>query len=319
MSLALASADVAEANSVEAYGKLRAQGLAAVNAGRLREAFDCFDRAWQWAREHGDQGLEDRAFCNRAAVAIEPFGGELEAKATIIEESLPRLRAILVANRDPENCRLAAYNVARIYEHRKEHKKGLFYARISLDRAKLLNRQAWVATSHNQIGNHLLAESFFEQAKDHYQKVLELMPTDAKLARLLATGNLGYCLFSQGKLRLGLKLSYQALREQRHFPAAGRIAMTLHQDLCFGLLEMNRYRDARRHGERSLELAEAFEEHGVAKNVLYLLGQIAMADGDSTVASKLFERVQKRYYPSDPNMGHVLMAFDLRPMINLRA
>ena len=309
----------AEAATAGTYGRLRSSGLAAVNTGRFEEARSCFDQAWRWARAHGDEVLVDRAFCNRVAVTPEVLGDDSEVAGSRLQQALPRLREILSADRNLLNSRLAAYNLARIYEHRREQKKGLFYARIALDRSKLLERRAWIASSHHQIGNHLLAECYFDQAEDHYRRVLDLMPPKESLARLLAFGSLGHCLSSQGRLRNGLQWSYRALRGQRQFPAAKRVAMTLHQDLCFGLLESGRLRAARRHGERGLKLAEAFGAHQVFKSVSYLLGQVAIAIGDPGSARRLYDRLQKRYYPNDPNLGNVLMAFDLRALINLRA
>ena len=110
----------------ERYERLRSSAIAALEGGRLREARERLDEAWRWAAAEGDVDLADRATCNLAAVDLAL--GELE-------RPLPELRRILIGNRSPENCFLAAYNMARALELRKEHKKGLFYARIAQDRA----------------------------------------------------------------------------------------------------------------------------------------------------------------------------------------
>jgi tetratricopeptide (TPR) repeat protein len=54
----------------------------------------------------------------------------------------------------------------------------LFYARIALDRSQVLESVDWLASSRNQIGNFLLAESRFDQALHEYEEALALLPAD---------------------------------------------------------------------------------------------------------------------------------------------
>src|SRR5262245_30708833 len=112
------------------YELLRERGLKSLNQGDLEVAHSLFEEALLRAREDGEERLIDRAFCNLAAVEIE-MGKNAEA-------DLIRLREILMRNIDPENCRLAAYWLARAHELKKAYKKALFYARISLDRSTVL-------------------------------------------------------------------------------------------------------------------------------------------------------------------------------------
>src|SRR5882724_13631494 len=149
------------------FEDLRSRGEEAIRKGKLVEAGDLYESALIWAQENGEPWQIDLGLCNRAAVTIELGRGEGE---------LPRLREILVRNADPQNCRLAAYNISRYYELTKNYKKSLFYARIELERAETLGRRDWMASTHNHIGNVLLAECFIDQACQSYETALSLMP-----------------------------------------------------------------------------------------------------------------------------------------------
>src|SRR5947208_224122 len=83
----------------------------------------------------------------------------------------------------PRDVQLAAYNIARHYELTKNYKKSLFYARIALDRARVLGRREWLASTHNLIGNTLLAESHIDPACHEYEEALELAPREPTVAR----------------------------------------------------------------------------------------------------------------------------------------
>jgi tetratricopeptide (TPR) repeat protein len=181
--------------------ELNRRGHEAAEAGRLDEALAIFDQMLARARENGTE-LIDLAFCNRAAVAVVLGRGETE---------LPRLREILLRSEDPVSSRLAAYNLARHYELTRNHKKAVFYARIARERAEQLARRDWVASSHNVIGNALLAQSFVDDAAGEYEAALELMPADLSVWRARILDNLGYCRVLQGRHAEGYSLLYRSL------------------------------------------------------------------------------------------------------------
>jgi tetratricopeptide (TPR) repeat protein len=291
------------------FEDLRQRGYHAVEAGRLEEAEELFDLALAWAREHGDARAIDLGVCNRAAVAIELGEGEGE---------LPRLREILVRNADPVSCRVAAYNIARFYELTKNFKKALFYARISRDRSDVLGRRDWLASSHNLIGNTLLAESFIEQAREQYERALELMPPEPSPARARILDNLGYCSILQGRHRQGYTYLYQSLRLLRRF-GAERYQISSRLDLCFAHLETGHYRHAWRHGVAALELAQRMDEPDSVKNALYLLGEVANLQGDLDLARRYFSRLQREFFPDASYLPGFLLAVDVRKLVNLHA
>lgn len=295
------------------FEELRSQGARAVESGRFEEAAALFEQALERARAGGEARLIDLAHCNRAAVAIELGRGESE---------LPRLREILMRNTDPHNCRIAAYNLARHYELTKSYKKALFYARIARERSEALGRRDWLASSHNLIGNTLLAESQVDQACAEYERALELMagelPGDPGVARAMIFDNLGYCRILQGRHREGYTLLYRSLALLRR-AGIDSYEATVRLDLCFAHLETNRYRHARRHGAKALALAEACGEASLIKNALYLLGEVESLCGEEERARSYFTQLQQGFFPDASYLPGFLLAVDVRNLVNLHA
>lgn len=301
--------DVVGATSAS-YEILREQGLRSLNRGELQTAENSFEEALTRARESGDESLIDRAFCNFVAVEI--------ILGRVADSDLTRLREILMRNSDLENCWLAAYNLAHAHELRKAFKKGLFYARISYDRAVALGRKDWRAISHNSIGNILIAESYFDQALAEYEQALELMPEERRLERALILDNLGYCRTVEGRYTEAFRDLYQSLRTLRTLGARG-FERYPRIDLCFAMLEVGRYRAAYRHGLLALQIADSVGDDDIAKNALYLLGEAAHLSSDTRGAREHFRTLQKRFFPNDRYLPDFLLAIDVRKLINLRA
>lgn len=295
------------------FDALQARGQAAFDEGRIAESIDLLEQALAWAQEHGDRRQIDLAFCNLTSAQI-----ARDEKQPLAPKTLQRLREVLLASEDLTNCRLAAYNLARAFEFKNDTKKGLFYARVALDRAELLGRADWIASSHNQIGNFLLADSFFEQAAAEYERALELYAPAAGLRRALVEGNLGYCCIARGVTRRGLELLTRSFRVLARLGSRIDLAVA-HADLCYAHLEVGRARDAARHGAKALALAEECGAKDVIKNALYLLGTATQQRGDRQGAHQCYRELQERYYPSAPFVAEFLLSVDVRRMINLRA
>lgn len=299
----------APGRSCTEFEELRHRGQQAVEAGRLEEAAALFDQALDRARELADQRLVDLGVCNRAAALIELGRGA---------DELPRLREILLRNAEPVSCRVAAYNIARHYELTKNYKKALFYARIAHDRSVVLGRRDWIASSHNLIGNTLLAESFLDQACEQYEQALSLIPEEPSAARARILDNLGYCRVLQGRHRDGFALLYESLSLLRRFRAE-RYEISTRLDLCFAHLETGRYRHAWRQGTVALALAERMDEPESVKNALYLLGEVANLQGDLETARGYFTRLHQDFFPDAGYLPGFLLAVDVRKLINLHA
>jgi len=291
------------------FEELRSHGARAVEAGHFDEAAELFELALIQAREHGDPRQVDLALCNRAAVAIELGCGEGE---------LPRLREILMRNGDPLNCRIAAYNIARYYELAKSYKKALFYARIARERSEALGRRDWLASSHNLIGNTLLAESFVQQACDEYEKALQLSPPEPTVWQARILDNIGYCRILQDRHDEGYTYLYRSLALLRRFRAE-RFEISTRLDLCFAHIETERCQHALKHGTVALALAEKMGENDSVKNALYLLGEAENLRGNLGGARTHFSRLQRDFFPEATYLPGFLLAVDVRKLVNLHA
>lgn len=282
---------------------------AAKLAGRLEEARQHYAASLAAAQRAGDGELADRAFCNEVAVALALGAGE---------DFVPRLCAILLRTRSPVTGFLAANNVARAHELRRETSKGLFYARVARDRAEATGRGEWVAAATNQTANLLLADSRFEEAAAAYREALALVPETDSPRQLTYLANFGYCELVLGRFASGLAVLYRSLRTARRH-GWQRLEMIARIDLCYAHLELGRLEQAERHGRRGLALGEEMGERDWVKNVLYLLGEVAVLSGAPGRAYAWFHELQRRYYPQQPHLPDFLLSVDVRKLINLRA
>lgn len=295
----------------ERFEALLERGRCEHGEERLPEALATFREAERLAEELADKRAADRACVNQCGVMLEMERGLAR------DPFFGRLREIMMAADDLVNARLAAYNLSRAYECLKEHRKGLFYARIALEHSRTLESADWLASSHNQIGNFLLAESRFDEAWNEYERALELLAPEPSRRRALILTNMGYAGLVLGRDG-GLPLVYQSLRMLRAL-GARRDRIFAHLDLCFGLIELGRFRHAIRHGTTALALAEEAGEQDSIRLALFLLGEAAQLSGDPEGAQELFTRLQERYFPDATYLPDVLMTVDVRKLINLRA
>jgi tetratricopeptide (TPR) repeat protein len=298
-----------ESNASVDYEREWQLAVAATEAGRLGDARQHLAAAFTAAELEGDEDLVDRAFCNQAALTMALGDGE---------DPVPRLCAILMRNRSEVNGFLAANNIARACELRRDYAKGLFYARIARDRAEALGRPEWLATASNQIANLLLAESYFEEAAAAYRQALALIPDANSSRQLVYLANLGYCELVLGRYQSGLALLYRCLRTARR-QGWTRLEMIARIDLCYGHLEIGRFEAAEQHGRRGLALAELTGESDWIKNALYLLGEVAVLAGADSRAYAWFHELQRRFYPTQNHLPDLLLSIDIRKLINLRA
>jgi len=304
--------DTESSGSFEAYRELRDRGQQATQDGHFEEAIELFERAGQWAEDHGDQELIDRAFCNLSALKIE-LGQR--------EDCVGRLREILMRNTDPLNSLLAAYNIAHAYEIDRKLDKGLFYGRIALKYACQIEDPSWQASAHNLIGNLHLAGSATPEATTEYEAAFDLLGDREGRSGSLFLGkvldNLGYCRVLDGRHDDGFRLLFRSLRMLRRFGRKEPLIST-HVDLAFAHLDIDRPRSAARHAEIALGLARALNSAHWVKNALLLLGQSASMEGDTELARRHFVELQQ-FYPGLPVVTDLLLSFDLRKIVNLRA
>ncbi len=297
------------AASSDAYHQFKERAWSAALAGQMPEALEILDGALAWLGEHGEGWQVDRTLCNRAAVLVET--GDTESVRG-------DLRRILAKNSDPESCFLAAYTLGRAYEVAKDNSKALFYTRIAHRYAREADRSDWLSSSHNQLGNVLLGDSKFDEARTEFESALEALSDENPLRRALALDNLGYCHVVQGRYRQGFQAHFRALRLLRR--AGARAMQTVVEvSLCFAYLEVDRYRSAIRHAIAGLRLAEETGNPEMRKNSLFLLGEAFKLAGDPLAARAQFARLQEEFYPGAEGVADLLLLLNVKRLVNIKA
>ncbi len=292
------------------FDELRRAGREAQLAGRAEDALALSNAALAHAKASGSRVDIDLAMCSRCSAAI-TLGDYREARGP--------LRQILMRRSCVESAFLAADNLSRSYELTKEFKKGLFYARVARDHALASGDPIWRASTHNQSGNCLLGDSFFEEAAAEYEQALALVHDDRFAFYQAAIQlNLGYCLSVLNDHRRAFQLAFASLRQFRQAKSDHYCAWA-HLDLCHAYVQVERPGRARRHGHRALELAERTDDRDLLKNTLFMLGEAERLAGDTAAAYTCFSRLQRTFYPDQPELGDVMLAFELRQIVNLRA
>jgi tetratricopeptide (TPR) repeat protein len=213
---------------------------------------------------------------------------------------------------------LAAYDIARQYELVKDFRKALFYARIARDRSLQIGSADWIASSHNQMGNALLAQCRVDEAVEEYEQALAAMPDGPSIWRARILDNLGYCRVLQRRPRQGFALLYASLRVLRRH-GARRYEVSTRLDLSFAHLEARRLPTAHRHARAALALAEEAGDADSIKNALFLLGEIASVGGAEDEAANHFGRLQREFFPQAGYLTGFLQAVNVLGLINLHA
>lgn len=294
------------------YHEVRDQLLREMDAGRLDEAMRLSEQALCLAMEVGDEELIDQAYCTRCNFAF-------TLDDTIPEDSFRGLREILMRNRSYSTGFSAAYNLAYAYSKQKKYKKALFYAQISRDRAMAAHDSGAIAKSHNEIGNCLLADSYFTEAIAEYERALELASEEFSPFHVAVYNNLGYSKVMVGDFSGGFHYLYAALRWCRRNPTENLYEMTSHLSLAFAFTELGRWRYAWCHGRRALRMAESMGARDFVKMGLYVMGEIEKSAGDIEEAYHYYTRMQKEFYPEEPSLPNMLLVIDTKAVVNLRA
>ena len=291
------------------YEALAARARTAEAAGQLTEALRHYGAALAEARQLGDPERVDRATCNRLSMVI-ALGRR--------DEAIAPLRTVLMRRLSPSSAFLAADGLSWVYELAKDYKKGLFYAQVARNHAKAADRTAWLASSLNQTGNCLVGDSRFAEAAEAYRAALELLPTARSEERAGVLLNLGYCAAVMDDMQTAFDLAFRSLRWGRHF-GNRRLCGWAHLDLCHAYVQIGRLVRALEHGRRALGVADETAESDLVKNALFMLGEANSQAGNTDAARDLFTRLQQTFYPDQPDLVALMLAVDLRPMVNLRA
>lgn len=286
--------------------ELRAAMVEAVNSGRPQEADHLSVQALAVARKEGNPLDIERFECIRANILV-GLGRTQEAASN--------MRKLLLRSTDTANRFAASYAIAQHHYAVNENERSLFFARQALRYAEERGEPELLATGNNLMATLLLRESYFAEAGVCFEEALKFYPAGYERAGIQA--NLGYCLTVTGKVTLAFRQLTSSLRTMNRLKLGGWRRFP-HLALAYAYVEIGRYQRAVQHAARSLEISQATpgaEEQW--KNSLYLLGEAKKLGGRDAEAWEHFTALQKNFYPDQPFIVDVLMATDVRKMINL--
>jgi tetratricopeptide (TPR) repeat protein len=283
--------------------ELRQRALDQVRSENFDEALALYDEAFGLA---DDEEVRELITINKghALIAAERTGPEVKA-----------LPMILMRRRNPHHTFLASY--ALMYTHRltSESNRAIFYGNIALEAAKQAEQTFWQLAALNELGMVYEIDSQFAKAIATFEQALACLDqisnqSDQTFSRVYVIGNLGYNKLLVGDTREGLRLLHSVIDDI----ATDHLRSDAYVDLCYGYLDLNEYKTARRYGEMSLALAS---EPRQIRNAHYLLGEATYKMGDVEAAEQHFEQLAK-FYPQFRHLKSLLFAIDLRSMINLK-
>ncbi|NOZ93148.1 MAG: hypothetical protein GXP47_00195 [Acidobacteria bacterium] len=298
----------------EAWYELhRQRAEAAFAAGDVEVALDVWRQAEAGAIRRGDSERADLAFCNQAAILIDLERGE---------DCLPRLKRILLGSGRPRARWMASYYTGMALYMATRLQDAMGYARRALSFANELGEDAPTAATNNLVGNIAVLDSRFDEAETAYRRALAAYEGLTGYHRSMASlvrDNLGYVLMCTDRLDSGIELCDVSRRELELQRALHLLPQPL-QDLCYGHLLDGSLQEARRHGERGLELAMETDDRLVVKNTLFLLAEVAVREGDRFRARRFLSELV-RCYPEvapDEDIIDVFLDVDLTRVVNLR-
>jgi len=288
------------ADRVEA---LRVLGWEKIRQNEPAEAIERFDEALAIVEDESQAELITiyKAF---ALVADGRTDGEVL--------QLPR---IVMRRRTPRHLFLAAYSLMYRFRLDQEFERAGFYGRLALEASEAVTDENWKPIVLTELGNVAVFDSRFNEAVAYYDEAIGLLgdtPEDA-YKRAFMKQNIGYCQLLLDNHETGIDLIHEAIRALKESGGEGFVAES-YIDLCLGYLETDEYDKARHYGELGLELAK---EDRQVRNAHYLLGEVAHKSGDIDKAVEHFDHLAT-YYPDFPHLKDLLLAIDLRSMVNLK-
>jgi tetratricopeptide (TPR) repeat protein len=283
--------------------ELRQQALACIRANEIESALPLLDRALALTE---DEELRELITINKAGalIALEQNGPEVQ-----------KLPQIIMRRRNLRHLYLAAYNLQGKYEIERDFKRALLYAKIALDAAAEAGEIGWRTQVLIALGNLNVFDSRIPEAIARYEEVLGLLEPlpEHAFRRGAALQNLGYCRLLENEIESGIASIHEAIILLTEAGASGYLAES-YIDLCYGYLEAGDLDQARSFGQRGLEEAKDVRQ---IRNAHYLLGEVEYKSGNSSAADEHFEHLAK-FYPDFPHLKDLLLAIDLRGMVNLK-
>lgn len=295
------------------FAELRAEARDADLAGHPERAIAIWDSAIDECESADRADLRDLAVCLRCAPLL---------KLDRLSGEITELKRILLRAGRNDARSIAAYYIAVAYDLDDDLTRALEFARRANELAGTVDDPAHRAAAANLAGNLALLRGELKEAECAYGSALEAyggVPGYGRLMSAQVLDNLGYVMLCTDRVDEGVDTIERATRTLESVEAHDYVHQAL-QDLCYGYILQNRLDDAKRVGAHGLELARAYDEPLVVKNLLFLLGEACVRIGDRFQARRYLSELA-RYYPDLANsdeMVDVLLGMDLTAVVNLR-
>lgn len=282
---------------------LRQEALAAFRTNDFESALETIEQAFTLGPEPDQHEI---LTINKARCFIELRRNDPAVQA---------LPMIVMRRREPRHTFLAAYTLQYKFRLEGEYDRANFYGRLAISTAENAGHPEWTPEPLLELGSTCIFTSETAQAIDSFERVLAMIDGSEgrELSVAFAKQNLGYAKVISGEVETGIALIHEAMDLMGRIGADGYVPES-QIDLCYGYLELDELETARHYGELGLE--GAVEDRQI-RNAHYLLGEVLFKLGDVTGARGHFETLA-RYYPDFPNLTNLLLAIDLRRMVNLK-
>jgi len=290
---------------LERIEDLRKQGVAKHRANQYEEAVRLFDEALALTTEQDEEILELLTI-NKAGSLI------------FMERDTPevqQLHEIVMRRRNATHLYLAAYQLQHKYALARNHKRAISYGKIALEAAEALGDLGRKSQVLILLGNLCVFDSKIAEARAYYDEALALLEDTPENGQRRAFGvqNLGYCMLMMNETEGGIETIHRAVDLMKGCGAERYVAES-YIDLCSGYLDLGNYEIAREYGELGLSLATEVRQ---IRNAHYLLGEVAYKSGDMETAEQHFEHLAT-HYPDFPHLKSLLLAIDLRGLVNFK-
>jgi tetratricopeptide (TPR) repeat protein len=290
---------------LERIEELRAAGVAKHRHGHFEDALQLFEQAYALTTDQ-DEELREILTINKAGALIFMERETLEVQ---------QLHEIVMRRRNATHLYLAAYQLQHKYALAKNHKRAISYGRIALDAAETLGDTARKSQVLILLGNLCVFDSKIAEARAYYDQALELLDDvpENGVRRAFAVQNLGYCMLMMNETAQGVATIHRAVEMMTSAGAESFVSESC-IDLCSGYLDLGDFERAREYGELGLSLATEVRQ---VRNAHYLLGEVAYKSGDMDRAESHFEHLAT-HYPDFPHLKSLLLAIDLRGLVNFK-
>lgn len=283
--------------------QLRQEALAKWTQNEFEASIPLLDQALELAT---DEETRELLTINKSFAVISL--GQTSAEV----QALPQ---IIMRRRKADHVLLAAYYLQVKNRMEGDYRRAQSYLRVAIQAAEDSGDDKWKPELRIELGQLCVYDSRTAEAIEHFEAALAMIDGNSGhvLRRPICVQNIGYCKLLLDEFQTGINLIHQAVELMKEAGGDGYLAES-YIDLCFGYLGLEQLDEAKQFGELGLSLARELRQ---VRNAHYLLGEVAFKSGDSQGAETHFQQLAK-FYPDFPYLKDLLLAIDLRAMVNLK-